>query len=106
MAPEKIEKSTKQSNTWILYILKCSDQSLYTGITNRLEVRIRAHQKGTGARYTRGRLPVTLVYTEDCTDRSDASKRECAVKKLSKSKKILLVNQKAMYIKKIKSGDP
>lgn len=92
MTLKKIKSSTKQPNTWVLYILKCSDQSLYTGITNRLEIRIEAHQNGTAARYTRGRLPVTLMYTEDCSDRSDASKRECAVKKLSKSKKLVLIS--------------
>jgi putative endonuclease len=80
-----------QKKPWILYILECSDKSLYTGITNRLSKRLEAHQAGTGARYTRGRLPVKLLYTEDCTDRSDATKRECAVKKLSKIKKLELI---------------
>lgn len=96
MTLKKTKQSSKQNKSWVLYILECSDQSLYTGITNRLEVRIEAHQNGTGARYTRGRLPITLVYTEDCTDRSDASKRECAVKKLSKSKKLVLVKKGTM----------
>ncbi len=78
---------------WILYILECGDNSLYTGITNRLDIRIKAHQAGIGARYTRSRLPVKLVYTESCSDRSDALKREYAVKKLSKMEKNELINK-------------
>jgi putative endonuclease len=96
MVLKKIEKSSKQNNQWVLYILECGDQSLYTGITNRLAIRIEAHQKGIGARYTRGRLPLKVVYTEECSNRSDASKRECAVKKLSKSKKIELIKTMVM----------
>ncbi len=76
---------------WFLYILECCDHSLYTGITNRLTIRIKAHDAGTGARYTRSRLPVKLVYTEECLDRSSASKREWAVKKMSKSQKLELI---------------
>ncbi len=80
-----------QSEAWVLYILECADQSLYTGITNRLSLRLEAHQKGTGAKYTRSRLPVKLVYTESCNDRSHASKREYAVKNLTRSQKQELI---------------
>ncbi|NLG19579.1 MAG: GIY-YIG nuclease family protein [Fibrobacter sp.] len=77
-----------KKNSWVLYILECADKSLYTGITNRLLHRIQAHQAGTGARYTRSRLPVKLVYVEACIDRSHASKREYEVKKLNKRQKM------------------
>ena len=93
MITTDIKKHTLQNKIWVLYILECADQSLYTGITNRLAIRIAAHQAGIAARYTRGRLPVSLVYTEVCSDRSDASKRECAVKKLSKNKKLELIKK-------------
>lgn len=82
-----------QSEAWVLYILECADHSLYTGITNRLSSRLEAHQKGTGAKYTRSRLPVKLVYTEICDNRSYASKREYAVKKLTRSQKQELIKQ-------------
>lgn len=91
MMLKKIKKCSKQSTTWVLYILECGDQTLYTGITNSLASRIETHKKGIGARYTRGRLPLRVVYTEECSNRSDASKREWAVKRLSKSKKLELI---------------
>jgi len=69
--------------TWVLYIVRCADGTLYTGITNDLPRRIAMHDSGTGARYTRGRGPVTLVYRERHADRSSASKREYAVKRLT-----------------------
>lgn len=75
---------------WTLYILRCADDSLYTGITNRLEERIKAHENGSGAKYTKGRGPFTLCYTEPCSDHSAALKREIAVKKLSRSEKLAL----------------
>jgi predicted GIY-YIG superfamily endonuclease len=79
--------------TWTLYIVRCRDGSLYTGITNDLERRLSMHDAGTGARYTRGRGPVKLVYREACPDRSVASKREAAVKRLSRSAKRALAGQ-------------
>jgi putative endonuclease len=80
----KIKKHTSSDNPWFLYIVECCDNSLYTGITNRLAIRIEAHKAGTGARYTRSHLLVKLVYVEECQDRSSASKREWAVKKCQK----------------------
>lgn len=74
-------------SAWALYILKCNDDSLYTGITNNIEKRIADHEAGNGAKYTRGRGPFELVYQEKCLDRSDASKREFEIKKLSRSEK-------------------
>ena len=73
--------------SWVVYILKCADDSLYTGITNDLDARLAAHEEGTGAKYTKGRGPFEVVYTEDCADRSEASKREFAIKKLNRAEK-------------------
>ncbi len=74
--------------SWCVYILKCGDDSLYTGITNNLDKRLLAHEKGTGAKYTKGRGPFTIMYKEACDDRSHASKREAAIKKMSHNEKI------------------
>ncbi len=76
---------------WTVYILECRDGSLYTGITNDIEKRLQAHNDGTAARFTRGRGPVSLRYTEPHPDRSAASKREIAIKKLSRTEKLLLI---------------
>lgn len=77
---------------WIVYILKCGDGSFYTGITNNLTKRLDAHGAGTGAKYTKGRGPFAVVYEEVCLNRSDASKRELSVKKLSRPQKLDLIN--------------
>jgi putative endonuclease len=76
---------------WSCYILRCSDDTLYCGITNDLEKRLAAHNAGTAAKYTRARGPVELVFAEDCADRSAASKRELAIKNLTRAKKLLLI---------------
>ena len=68
--------------SWIVYILECSDQTLYTGITNDLERRLAAHENGTGAKYLRGRGPLVLIHTEAHPDRAAASRREAAIKRL------------------------
>ncbi len=80
--------------SWIVYILQCADGSLYTGITTDLERRIAEHNAGTGAKYTRARLPLKLVYEESAKDRSKASKREAAIKKLGRSEKLALILSK------------
>ena len=72
---------------YTLYILRCADDTLYTGIAKNLEKRLAMHRSGTGAKYVRGRLPFELVYTEVYKDRSSAMKREIEVKKWSKQKK-------------------
>jgi len=77
--------------SWVLYILECSDKTLYTGITNDLPRRLAAHADGTGAKYLRGRSPFTLVYTEDHPDRAAASRREAAVKRLKSAEKRALI---------------
>ena len=77
---------------WFVYLLECSDTSLYCGITNDLEKRISAHNLGKGAKYTKTRLPVKLYWFEEVSDRSVASKREYQIKKLSREKKLALKN--------------
>ncbi len=67
---------------WTVYLLECADGSLYTGITRDLARRLREHSRGRGSRYTRSRLPVRVVYTEAAPDRSSASRREAAIRRL------------------------
>ena len=75
-----------------MYILRCGDATLYTGISNNVPKRIAQHKAGTGARYTRGRLPLRLLYKEPCIDKSRALKREYAIKRLAREDKIKLIN--------------
>jgi putative endonuclease len=77
---------------WFVYILECIDDTLYTGITNDLNKRIEKHNKGTGAKYTRGRGPVCLKWSYEAENKSEAAKMEYRIKKLSKSKKIDIIN--------------
>lgn len=74
-----------------VYLLQCSDGTLYGGWTNDLEARLEAHNKGTGAKYTRGRTPVALVYSESFETKQEATKREWQIKKLTKQKKLQLI---------------
>ena len=76
---------------WVVYILRCGDGTLYTGITNDLVKRFSAHSSGKGAKYTRGRGPLQLVYQEACFDHSAALKREAEIKKLSREEKEKLI---------------
>lgn len=80
--------------TWVCYLLKCADDTLYCGITNDLDKRLAAHNSGEGAKYTRSRIPVELVFSEDCEDRSVASKREIKIKKLSRVAKLILIQKR------------
>ena len=73
-------------------MLECSDNSIYTGITNNLEERLKRHQSGNGAKYLRGRLPIKLVYKENLINRSEATKREIYIKKMSKKEKKNLID--------------
>ncbi len=77
--------------TSYVYILKCSDGTLYTGWTTDLKARIKTHNSGSGAKYTRARRPVSLAYYEEVSDRSAALKREAAIKKLPRNKKLELI---------------
>ena len=76
---------------WCVYMLVCADGTLYTGMTNDLDARIAVHNSGKGARYTRSRLPVRLVYSEPATDRGSAASREAQLKSLSRSEKLALI---------------
>ena len=78
--------------SYCVYILKCSDSTLYTGIAKDVNKRLEEHNSSDkGAKYTKMRRPVELLYTEKSEDRSSASKRECAIKKLSREKKLGLI---------------
>lgn len=77
-------------NNWIVYILLCRDDSLYTGITNDLERRFEQHKSGKGAKYTKGRSPLKLFYQEVVQDKSAALKRELEIKKMTKDEKLRL----------------
>lgn len=77
-----------------VYILKCKDGSLYTGWTNNLEKRFKAHNEGKGAKYTRGRGPLELVYFEEYEEKSLALKREYEIKQLKKDDKLNLIDNK------------
>lgn len=76
-----------------VYIVKCSDGTLYTGYTNNLNRRIKEHNEGEGAKYTKGRRPVDLVYSEKFKTKSKALKREYRIKQLSRKKKFALFNK-------------
>ena len=78
---------------WYLYILRCKDDSLYTGITTDVEKRLEAHRAGKGAKYTRGRGPLELVYREECGDHSDALRREAEIKRLPRDEKLKLIKK-------------
>ncbi len=81
--------------SWFCYLLECADGTLYTGITNDLDKRLAAHNGGTASKYTRSRLPVRLVYAEPHPDRAFASRREAALKKMSRAAKLVLMANKA-----------
>lgn len=79
---------------WTVYILECGDGTLYTGITDDLPRRLKAHESGKGAKYTRGRGPLTLRFQEKQPDKSAALKRELALKRLSRSEKLAMIHEK------------
>ena len=101
----KKRAAKETASDWFLYILKCRDNTFYTGITTDLDRRLEQHNNGTASRCTRSRLPVVRVYHEACADRSEALKRECAVKKLTREEKDLMVKKSrtAAARKKIKA---
>ena len=85
------------TDCWYIYIVRCRDQSLYTGIAKNIKKRIAAHNKGpNGASYTRGRRPVTLVYQERAGSRSQAARREFQIKKLSRAAKLELISSQRL----------
>ncbi|MCL2563522.1 MAG: GIY-YIG nuclease family protein [Oscillospiraceae bacterium] len=77
--------------SYYVYILRCADDTLYTGWTTDIEARTEAHNTGAGAKYTRGRGPVELAYQEELADKSAAMRRECAIKKLTRQEKLALI---------------
>lgn len=81
------KKRRKKAAAWLLYVLKCRDNTLYTGITIDVSRRVQQHNSGTASRYTRSRLPVRLIFSEPCRSRSQALKKEYAMKRLSRKKK-------------------
>ena len=78
--------------SWCVYIVKCSDNSLYTGVSSNLVSRIKKHNTGQGAKYTKTRRPVKLVYEEQLENKSISLKREMEIKKLSRDEKLKLIN--------------
>lgn len=91
----RLKESRRRKHTpkdpWVLYILKCNDGTLYTGIAKDLQKRFQTHNSGKGAKYTRTRLPLELLYQEACKNRTQALIREYAVKSLSRKKKETLI---------------
>ena len=77
---------------WYIYILRCADGTLYTGMTDDVARRVQVHNSGKGAKYTRGRTPVEVVYSEECETYSDALKREYAIKQLTRQQKLQLIH--------------
>ncbi len=76
--------------TWWVYLLRCADGTLYCGIALDVEVRLKQHQEGKGAKYTRGRGPLQLVYREACSTKAEALRKERAIKRLPRAKKAAL----------------
>ena len=82
----------KVKPVWHVYLLRCGDKSLYCGMTNELDARVKKHQAGLGAKYTRSHLPVKLAYAEKVRNRSAALKREYAIKQLDRVEKEALIS--------------
>ena len=79
--------------SWFVYMLRCGDDTLYTGVTDDVQRRFEKHSSGKGAKYTRGRGPLTLVYVEELPDKSCALKREIEIKRLGREKKLKLCSE-------------
>lgn len=92
-------RTNKVYQMWYTYIVRCSDNSLYTGVTTDLERRVDEHNTSDkGAKYTKTRRPVKLVYEETHTDRSSSCKRESEIKKLSRTDKLKIINERRVQI--------
>ena len=92
------ENTNKNANKNFTYILKCKDDSLYTGWTNNLENRIAAHNQGTASKCTRSRRPVQLLYFEVFETKQEAMKREAAIKKMSRAQKLKMIEDSGVKI--------
>jgi putative endonuclease len=93
-------KETQAQKTWLVYILRCSDKSLYTGTTNNIEKRLAAHIQGIASKYTRGRLPVKLLATSGHLSRGEALRLEMKIKKLPKERKLAALRMFARMLRK------
>ena len=91
---------------WTVYMLECGDGTLYTGITDDLPRRLKAHSEGRGAKYTRGRGPLKLRYLETVPDKSTALKREYALKRLRKIEKMAMIHEKEREMQSLLAIDP
>lgn len=89
---------------WYVYFLRCSDNSIYTGITTDLKQRVKRHNEGKGCKYTCYRRPVKLIYFEACIDRSSATKRESYLKGLNKAKKKAIVEDRSWLLYELPRG--
>ena len=83
-----------EDKKWCVYMLECSDSTIYTGITNNLENRINVHNSGKGAKYVKTRLPVRLLWFIESENRSEASKLEIKIKKLTRTQKLNIIENK------------
>jgi putative endonuclease len=90
------------SRQWVVYMLLCNDNSLYTGVTNNINKRVDTHMNRKGSKYVATRLPFLVVYEEPATNRSTAQKREAQIKKLSRQEKLKLVAKHLIRLEKIK----
>jgi predicted GIY-YIG superfamily endonuclease len=91
--PQRNEKTQDANRAdWFVYLIRCGDGTLYCGIALDVEARLKQHQEGTGAKYTRGRGPLELVYHEACASKAAALRRERAIKGFSRAKKTALIN--------------
>jgi len=84
----------RKSKRYYVYIVVCADDTFYTGYTNDIESRVNKHNKGKGAKYTRGRVPVKLIYREEHNSKSSAMKREYQIKKLTHREKVFMIYEK------------
>ena len=87
------------NNQWFIYMLECADDTLYTGISNDLANRVETHNAGKGAKYTRSRLPVKLVYSETAPDKGKALQKEHQIKQLSRYEKLNLIQGSSNSLK-------
>jgi predicted GIY-YIG superfamily endonuclease len=89
------KRAARASRKWFVYIVRCADRTLYTGVAVDVHARVRVHNSGKGAKYTRGRLPVTLVYRERAAGRGAALRREYAIKQMSaRAKRELVIGRR------------
>ena len=93
-------KGPRPDQRWFLYILRCGNDTFYTGVTKDLKRRLKMHNDGKASRYTRARRPVTLIYHEDCASRAQALVRECRVKALSRKEKEQLILNGRNHLRK------